>query len=389
MRWNIYTSILPLSVGCVLVGFDTVAKKSSKVSKIRAVYCWVVTASVVMATPVFWVQKLLSMRYTFLSAAYLMADIVRIVMQTLYRVQFLGRRGSATHFVLKNINCADQGLDGVGAAVPHKRNLIVCSVYLVLASSVFTVNTYIFLNPKNEPGKKYSVSGDAFYSANVFLKLFASYSWVIMLTRFNFLLYTIKQRITLLRDVIDKEDNFGGGDDMRRIAWRSPGRVTVTIVGNLYAADAMTDRQNYFTKLNQIYTCLHDAYLDMSRFYKPFFCMQLVVFIVIVAFSLSMHFMVSLSPEFISYAVLLTSLECTSLLLSFFVKFGFASLETAMSIGRSRYLTAGDDPGIETYLWPHHEHTFDCGYFQIDISLLYIVYDFVSLCYFAMVDSLQ
>lgn len=181
MENNIYRSMLPLSICCLVFGFSTVQFKQTNLNKTVKVYCWLVTIFGFMSWCVSFVWKVLQdEKYNFNGILYVIVDVVRIMSLTYYRIKY-NKHPNVFSDILENINFVDQNLQNAGIKVQHVRNLILCTLYTVINMSVHLTVSYSILFINTNLLNTFNTIQEFVSLYNILVKFFTYYSFLLFL----------------------------------------------------------------------------------------------------------------------------------------------------------------------------------------------------------------
>lgn len=332
----------------------------------------------------FLVQKLPHMQYNFLSTSYLILEFVRITSLSYYRVKCVTGQQLLRN-IFDNINCADQILSLSGVKVPHRRNLIESAIFTVFVIVVYTEITYLLAEKANTT-KIYKNLNELHSFFNIAAKSALFYAVMMFLLHFTFVIYIIKQRLQLIRHIVQKKKLLRE----RRHAWNSCVRLTSLTIST--SRNTFNDTQSYSKNMQLAYRCIYDAFCNAKRFYGNFFILNLLVFVLWASITLLFSVIGSDFVYIMSYIVFTLTLEVLPVVLCECIEVNFKYIQFILT---SYYCTTElkcFDPDVKSlkkwiYQCSHMDKKFECGYFEIDLNLINVLVNFVSLFIFSMLPS--
>lgn len=390
MAENFYTCILPLTVICFIYGFSITDVRHIRLNKIITCYCYNVTVILLLVPLASVVKRLSHITYDFSSALHLVMHIIRAILVAYYRIQFLTNQ-KVVNDVYSNISHADQLLEShVGVKVPHKWNRIVCALYTVSCAIMPLAALYFFIKINQYVS---SIVSEITIILITLENYFMLHSLVIVFMHFTFLLYLINQRLGLFAYAILKDTK---RLDERKTAWEGhivSVSVSVSVCGTLEMRDTSVAKlQDYHKTLQIIYSSIDGAFVSTRNFYSPFVCFSLIISAVLV--SLGVFFLtVTKNVTFLNLHILfILLLQVTPILLFVNIKSAFRNTEALIrSIYSSQILKSSNirirniDKFIRKCVYT--QRVFDCGYFVVDSNILLLLFNFISLFIFSMLQE--
>lgn len=374
--------MLLLTVCCIISGFYTGGVKKTMFKPIAIAYCWLLTVLCLTNWIFYTITVLPKIQYDFINIMYTLLEIVRVIMITYYRVRYL-TGGDLISDIIRNIDYADNCLEHMCADVFHRGDQMECVAYTGV--TLFTFVTFAFFAFQQKSTHGDSEMPSEFYSVHHKITDFAMiYSVFILSTQFTFLLHRVKKRMVRLRRAVEESEIRSG----RRLAWTCEKTAVIQITG---IENAVMERLNYLNKVKQVDRCLYDAFCSIKIFYSNFFCLQVILFVLGCSIILSFC---AFNKKFLYLVCILawfTSVQNFSVALCMFIQSEF---QTIQAVVNKEYWTIN-----EKYFamilrnmskWQLRcvcmDRRFDCGYFKINIKLLPLLLDFVSLFIFTIVS---
>ena len=174
---------------------------------------------------------------------------------------------------------------------------------------------------------------------------------------------------------------------IRDSAWSD--RVTVAIVVQPRRENFLTEIHDNYKLIGSLYRCLYETFSTVAQCYVMFFC----VYVQAEVTGCSVHLFYNASDPNRSNGISVTvaslmanimvlimcqSINCEfqklqCLLNNFYHKKSLANLQ-----GITKRLV---------YQYGHRERKVDCGFFDLDLTLLPVLYDFGSLLFVALLDT--
>ena len=131
------------------------------------------------------------------------------------------------------------------------------------------------------------------------------------------------------------------------------------------------------------------AYCSVKKFYKQFYYLNEVLFVLMM--SLLIMYCVMISSLFLHCLVVFTmTVHAIPVALCLCIQRELESIQTLLSkfywINNFQNSTP-NTAEIRQLLWEcvHKDNKFDCGYFKVDISLLLIIFNFITLFIFTII----
>lgn len=376
MAEGINRTLTPLSVCCVVFGFC-----ASPGNAAQTFYCGLLALLTFVLWSVVWVVKMANMKYTFLTVAYLLQDVVLITMVTCYRVKYV-TCGAVVRDVLDNIGCADRSLGRIGVVVPHGRNRAACVVYsvAVVVVGVIAVSAYLVAACQPDQGWMRLVHENA-WLFNVAAKAFTLYSAIMLLTMFTFLLYSVKQRLGFVRRAVQTDV------DGKNIAWGDCAFVSTAF--NFRWANLI--RQNYHKELEAAFVRTYNAYRSLKKFFTVFLCLHFLMFIFSITFAL--YFSSLLHGDLRFHLVHTVSIvtQFVPIFICVLITYDIDRIQSEINglhLKNGTRLSRPVNANVKKWFYESaaREAIFDCGYFEVDSSLFFTVFDFATLFIFSVLS---
>ena len=166
-------------------------------------------------------------------------------------------------------------------------------------------------------------------------------------------------------------------------------RVTVAVVVQPRSENFLTEIHNNYKVIGSLYRCLYETFSTVSQFYVTFFCVYIHVQVV----GYPVHLFYNASDKnrrngiFVTVAsfaynimmlVTCQSIDCDfqrlqCMINSFYHKKSLANLQAITK----RLI----------YEYAHRDRKVDCGFFDLDLTLLPIAYDFMSLLFVTLLGT--
>lgn len=337
--------------------------------------------------------KLPDMNLTFVSVLYPLSGVLRIAMCTLYRIKFLSRQEVNINLI-DSISYVDKYLQCIGVKVSHRRDQIVCTVYAVGMLGVLLPLGILYLTATNMT-KHFQMVSALNSAASIAIKIIIQFSLSALLTHFTIFLYIVKQRLSTVRRALKKIENTEDQVQMT-VAWvrnETPDRSIDDIIRRrLIRRGLITrNRENIYKHIRIISSCLNEVFCKLNEFYVYFFRCNFVAFVFFTAISSAFTVLKTDYKQNVMITGVVIVEEFIAIWLCSGVTRELREIDKQLS---RRYLThqlentsASNVRVTEKHLYQcaHRRKDFDCGYVTVDMKLIPILYDFVTLFLFAMI----
>lgn len=386
MKGNVFVTFTPLSLFNTVFGFyaDNTTQKRHDLT--TTAYCGLLT---VLSLTIYYdiiVTRFCNLVYNFVvSFVYVLLDIVLITMLTLYRLKYVACREAASD-ILQNIDYADKCLTRIGVKIPHKKNLLLCALYAAVMFVINVINTLCVLQVFNSK-EWFGAVNEPRSLCIVVSKLISLYSGTFLFAKVTFLLYLVKQRMSLIRCALLRDKHLRE----RRNAWKVPGFCQPSFRG----LKSLRKKNVYYKNLHTIFNCIYSSFEGANEFYVDFFLCHVFLFIFTIAldvyifvlyrrcwYILLFHLFTvlhSLSPMFLCMSITYDFNVTRGLLNCFHWQNNINTLHNRC-IGSIRE---------SVHEWTFETVYFDCNYFHLDLKLIELIVDFETLLIFTIIPQLS
>ena len=110
MKHNVTTSILPLTVSCIIFGFFTTNTIQQTINRIVTSYCYMITIVFVLVPLGFLLDKTTQMQLNMATVLYTVMHVARVSAVTYYRIKYITDRNVVSD-IARNIAYADRSLE--------------------------------------------------------------------------------------------------------------------------------------------------------------------------------------------------------------------------------------------------------------------------------------
>lgn len=370
---NIYKSMAPLSVCCLIFGFSTIKFRRTRFNRIMDAYCWLVT---IICFTVWSVAEAYTLLYgnSFipLDGYYLILDAARTITLTYYRIKYIQNR-NFINCISRKLKYVDERLKrSVGLKVRHTKNLIICIVFMILVIAINLAVSYIKL--KNQHTSEiHHVILDC-------TRRFAFYSKLVFVMNFVVILYNLAERLRLVRYAIVNLEKTA----VRKSAWKSG---TCFSVAEDLKVDVI-EKRKYLTLLKKLQRCVYDIFVDVNNLYKQYFYSYLILSIfgmslsiISIANGVYFMFLFSMLTHTIQF-ILLPLCLCMNVANEFYRNHSatFSVYHTNHFKPLSRIMKHFY---YDSFNW---ENDFECGCFKMDWKLMAELFSFIPLFVFFMLS---
>ena len=135
---SVYSIILPLSVGCTILGLST-----ADFGKLQHVYCVIVAVLLFTFRTAFVFIKLYSVKLNFTNVILVLSEIGAILVLAYYRIKFI-LDGNNVQCILRTLHNVDRALESVGNKIPHIKDHVICYLAVLLIAMCRVILTHQF-----------------------------------------------------------------------------------------------------------------------------------------------------------------------------------------------------------------------------------------------------
>lgn len=294
-----------------------------------------------------------------------------------YQITFYVRQENIYN-TIGNIVYVDQSLESLGVPVPHTRNKVECITLVTVMMTLLLVAIcklhYYF--------ESISYVGDL--SVIYKMVFFANITGpnCVLYMYYYYIINVIRQRVRLTRRAAEKFDRFSDTS----VAWSD--RVIVPVIFQPRRENVSTELNDRYKIIVSVYRCMYDVFWAIKQLYTIYFrvyiCLLCFVYSMKIFYSAVVHHWDYGSFSYINMAVdVLLVIICGSVT-SEFQRLGtlINSLYYKREIKSLRHITRR-----MVYESASREATFNLGLFELDVTLLPIIYDVASLFAFALFGS--
>lgn len=380
---SIQKRMLPLSICTTFFGFYTIDVKNKKFKHIVTCHGWLLIGLFITYFILYTMMKLIISPFNMDLVVSILAELVRATMLAYYSVKFIVQ-SDVIDDVMECINYADKRLKRIGVNVPHAKEQTLCASYTVLITLYYVIRSvfaiYIWLRPRSFATLREMLS--LIYGPAKVATYFAS---GMLTTHSVFLLYTVKKRMTRFRRAVGRIEEFFA----REIAWDSVVTVSV-VVDTPREENFTTQKEKYFVEVQKLNNCMFETLQGVRKFYEHYFLFQVLFYILkksILLLLCAVERMPLYSMCFVGWNTLLM---VVSVILSVNIQYEFQAVQILVKKFYWSKKLKHVDPRRTTVkkLWIqsiHRDHIFDCGFFDVDVSVLKIVFNFLLYLFFAMI----
>lgn len=376
---GIRITMIPLSICCILLGYDVSNVKNTKAKNVISWYCCVITTVSFLIWTVLIVDKLSNVTSTFPSVLYLLLDITLITVTTSYRLKCFTSKTSISD-IIDYIRCADEYLASVQVDVPHKENLFVSTAFTVLIVFYDAIMTFSLFKPLSIKATQQwcRLAAVSQPLAFILFRITTFYSGVIYLSQFCFLLYTVKQRLSIVRGALNRIQ------DVDEQYTESSNHVFVLDL----RSRGQEERQKYCNNLEAAFRCTYTAYIVIQNFYTDFFCLHVLAYVFSTVIGLYSFITVKDILSYLPLYLYYIFLNVTPVSICVSINFEFKKMLTLINkfywqTGHTFLHNRQSNGKIWFYQNAYGTQIFDCGYFIVDLALLMLLFDFTSLFVFS------
>lgn len=372
----------PLTICCSLLGFYTSDVRGKFVKRIVVIYCWLITVLFLTSRAVLLLIQLSTMRYSFIHVTYELAQILHVAMLTYYRIKFIARKNVISD-IYRNIDCASVSIESVGVKVAHKREKLECAIYTALIIAVHLMHL-LFIIPNEKRNHSFDILNTVYSNSYHLVKCLLSYSRRILLAQIVFMLYVIKNRLALFENAILKSENCFE----RNIAWASA--VSIAVVHSPSGTTPFTETEHYCKEFHKISKCIDDAFWKIKTFYAHFLCLHVLLSILGTSVTLYFSVITKDCQYFVHFTLWNTLLYIMPVAVCMNIQCKFEIIQNLMNklhwLSFRRIKPSISNTNTITWLLRtiHMDRKFDCRYFNVDVNVLSMLVNFVTLLIFAM-----
>lgn len=381
MENSVRRTVLPLSICFVVSGFYTLDVTSTKCRRIVISYCCLLVIIFITYLVLFTVIKLQVSQYTFDVVINAIAEIIRTTMLTYYCIKFIVQKDAITG-IFKHINYADNCLKRIGVKVPHTKEQTQCAIYTVLIILISTIHTIATLKwRRSYRDEMFTATYSAYY---IPAKLMVVHSTATLQTYAVFLLYIVQERTLYFLRALDKIKEIFA----REFAWDSD--LTVSVVDTLREDTSATRLEKYFTSIQKIDTCICEAFRLINNFYKDYFVLHAIFYVLKTSRLLFLSVVQRIPLYYVGFLSWYTLFVISSSAFCANIRFQLQTVQILRNkfCWLSKFKTF-EPADVYVRKWfiqeTHKDRIFDCGYFEIDLNILAILFNFVVLLLFTMV----
>ena len=180
----------------------------------------------------------------------------------------------------------------------------------------------------------------------------------------------IKQRLRLLACSVMQSV----GDE--KIAWRTDKALPLVW--------SESRRYNYWRNVKKVCVCIYGAFCKTNQFYDQYLVSKLLMTVLTISFDIIFTVTTPKPRLFVILGILNTSMALTPLILCTCLTNEFKNMQGLIygyhwthkrNIGRRKEAIGTS----ALFKWAHIQQTFDCGYFEMDLSLLRLMLDVLVL----------
>lgn len=378
METNMYRSMLPLSICCLVLGFSTIRFKPTLANITVKAYCWLVTifGFICWSASLIW-NLLYNEKFNFIGIQYMIVDIFRITSVTYYRIMYM-KNPNILDELLENMSYLDECLQSASIKVHHTMDVIFCALFIVVNLAIHIAFSYFVLLDINS---KFNSVQNVIYVYSSVEKTLTYYSMLLLLMHFLYLVYVVKERLRLVHFAVEKYEETDG----RRSAWT--GVTTFSIAGGLRVL--VIKRHEYLELLNILQNCMADVLFMMKNFYKYFFYTCVIFSVISTSFTI-VHLATQIHTVYF-FILFDHVLQCIVIPLYLCVSIAndFHKIHSVLY-----YLNITNDrEALNAELIALHytsmtlEKHIDFGYFKMEWALLYVIFNIVPLIVFSELPS--
>lgn len=357
--------MVPLSIYCILNGFLPSCLKRKRVRSVITVCCW---CSTVLYTTVFLVALLLSVQLGKVNAVNTFIFAVYLLLFAYYRVKHLWNADAYSNIV-ENIAYVDKSL---GYKLPHNKAYSI--VYsLVILLNIIYLYEYVYERSRllchRDKHKRFCTTLGFVRNASVQVPL------VCILLQFVYVMNTLKQSVQLIHQAVE---TMGKGNN-RLTAW---GESSGVLIHEHRRRGFINDKEFRLKELRYLYMCINEAFHGVKQFYSLFISVHFSVYIYTCSLQLYrslLHLQYStfafhafkavisaVIPMYVCVSATSQLRKTDSCINNFF------STKRLYKTARSRNVNW-------VYACAHRNARVSCGFFDIDLPLMSIVFNFVVM----------
>lgn len=298
----------------------------------------------------------------------------------LYQVKYLLQK-DINRSIVETMDYVDECFKSLNISVPHVQNLIIVIVYTALNVTGFIafVSTDLLsmvIKRLFDTDDEMTLAYEMNLLSTIIVSTLFSLMYFLLYMQSMFSVCAIWQRMKLLYVALAKFDSLSDA----RVAW---GDSSVIVMTN---EERITEIYYYYKKLQSIYCGLCEVYHRTREFYASFICLN--IYLSIVSYTL----------EIIVDAMFHGRVICRfgslyGLAKIVFPVFAISCLRkeieriNTLLIGlahKKQLRCVQSDVSKWKYRIAHSGLVFDCGYFEMDISVLCFITNFTSLFVFSI-----
>lgn len=367
---NVNSTILAASILCTVFGLSVARFDNRRFHWLQRTYCLIITTLVFTIDAIDLFNRLCNFKLGFVSVILLVATTSAAMSRTIYHLKlFLNE--DITINIVDNLNYIDGTLDSIGIKFPRIRDFMVLILYVVFSISSATIVTYLFLlNINNSKALNDVISGNVYFTCIRFLTFC---SGLALQYYINVIFYIVKTRLTIIRVAISNYDF------LKDTAWSAScteGRKRITVA----------QKHQLCNTYYSIHKSIVEAYANTKTLYTIHFRLNVLVFILVPSLYLvyttaqksQFHLFLFMANMFATQGVPIWLSTCIT------TEFNRIQISASNTYYENRFSLLKGVLRKWILLYNASETIHDCGYFDVEISLFYFVFDFFILFVFAM-----
>lgn len=380
MENNILRSSVSLLVLCVVCGFSIYFSRHSKLQLLLNVFCCVVTVLCLVMWLTLLFMKLHLFNYSFIAVITLSLYILGTTNVTYYRIKFCLCQDLSSD-IFGNIIRVDDLLKSLHISVPHTYNIIECVLFTIMCISLTALFNYqnfyyVYFSKTMLTDVNGVYHPISFLTAHLSIKTLTIFWYFIM--------RIIQQRVNLIYSAVEELERLSESNT----AWCHH-QLTVSFGQYRWHNDFIKEMHNNYATIHSIQQCIFEVFNTVRELYAEYFLTH--TFGIIGIYSIHLFYNTTDKSESTFFILITVICFITDILPIFICESITSELQCLyLFINRLYYKRGLKNLQNDMKNWIHHfgyqEKKYDCGFFNIDISFLYILFNCITLLLLAMLD---
>lgn len=366
-----------LVVYSFLSGFSTIVGHwETGINKSVLVVCCISTVMYAILSVFIISVKLYYIEFTYISVMDTVVFTLTLYVVVFYRIKYLLHK-ELNKTIFENINYADDCLRSLGVKIQYRKIRMFNAVLTCAIISYHLLCMHLGVYYDDISSKVFSMDEDVKPQFELVLKYAGQFSETLLFLQFYLVNHAVRERLRLFLGAFDKSRNVGWTDN-----------VIISIVETLAERNVSSEPNVDYKNLRNIYICCRDVVYITRNFYATFFCMR--VCLVILVNSMLIVFNAN-HLEFIFFTAVNIFADISPIFVCAEISLELQNMQ--QKLNEIYYKENEKSVQLRIKSWiielAHNVTEYDCDYFNVDLTILPLIIDFVSLFVFAVLPTVN